>query len=71
MKPLVTIVDLENNEISEREMNELEYADYLNREKEFLIQQKVLRDKSEQRLELLNKLNITEDEARLLLGETL
>lgn len=68
MKPLVTIVNVENNETLEREMNDAEYADYLSRQDNFEKEQQRIKEIVDKKNFLLEKLGITEEEARLLLA---
>lgn len=67
-RPTITIHDLAMDSIEVREMNDQEFAQY---EKDLLDQQE--REAKEAaiqaaRQDLLNKLGITEEEAKLLLG---
>ena len=67
-KPTITIHDVETNEIIEREMTDAEFKQYkediLACEKEALENEK----KAMQKAALLEKLGITDDEAKLLLS---
>lgn len=67
-KPIIRIHDLATDEIIDREMTDAEYKDYL-------AEQKVIADREQTKLQneaakndLLNRLGITEDEAKLLLS---
>ena len=67
-KPMIRIHNLETNQIVDREMNETELAEY-----EAVIaaqadQEAKQAAKAEQRAALLERLGITEEEAKLLLG---
>jgi hypothetical protein len=67
-KPLITIHNLETNEIIEREMNDLEYAKH---QADIALQEKEKAEaeaKAAQKAALLDRLGITEDEAKLLLA---
>jgi hypothetical protein len=67
-KPMIRIHNLETNEIIDREMNDDEYAVWL-ADKEFA-EQIIAEDKAldAQKQALLERLGITADEAKLLLG---
>lgn len=63
-RPTVKIHDIESNQVYEREMNDEEYAQWqIDKANGDLEHQKYL-----QRQELLNRLGITEEEAKLLLS---
>jgi hypothetical protein len=67
-KPLITIHNLETNEIIEREMNDLEYAKH---QADIALQEKEKAEaeaKATQKAALLDRLGITEEEAKLLLA---
>jgi hypothetical protein len=67
-RPIVRIHNTETNEIIDREMNDTEFAEY-NKMLEILTQEEVDRNaKIAQRAALLERLGITEEEARILLG---
>ena len=72
MKPLITIHNAETNEIVEREMTDSEFAEYekaIKLEAEIASKQEAETElKNRKRDELLTKLGITADEAKLLLG---
>ena len=66
--PIIRIHNTETNEIIDREMNDDEYEQY---KKDLLVTQKLKAEekaKSEAKAVLLEKLGITEEEAKLLLG---
>jgi hypothetical protein len=67
-KPMITIHNMETNEIIEREMNAEEFAQYKQTiaETELMIKQE--NDKKAAKELLLTKLGITAEEAALLLG---
>ncbi len=67
-KPIVRIHNAETNEIIDREMTDAEYAQYKADQTALEIAQTEAAAKAAQRQALLDKLGITEDEARLLLG---
>ena len=67
-RPIVRVHDLETNEILDREMNDAEFADYQERQAIFVQEQNNTSARQEQRDALLARLNITSDEAKLLLG---
>lgn len=67
-KPIIRIHNSETDEYLDREMNDSEYAQFLKDEKDFA---ELLKAKEKQELakkQLLEKLGITEDEAKLLLS---
>ena len=67
-KPIIRIHNLETDEVIDREMNNAEFAEY---EADKIAQQARQSDKeakAAQRQALLDKLGITADEAKLLLG---
>ncbi len=67
-KPNIQIHDLESGEILEREMTDSEFAlqqAIIEKEKK---QYEEFQAKAQAKAELLTRLGITEDEARLLLG---
>lgn len=68
MKPLITIHNVETNQIIEREMNSEEYEVYLADLAQYEKEQAEAAAKAEQRAALLGRLGITEEEAKLLLG---
>ncbi len=67
-RPMVRIHNTETNEVIDREMNDTEYAQYQADQAELQARQAEAAAKAAQRQALLDKLGITEDEARLLLG---
>jgi hypothetical protein len=67
-RPLITIHNAETGEIIEREMNDAEWEQALIDKQIAEARQAEAAAKAAQRQALLDKLGITEDEARLLLG---
>ncbi len=67
-RPTVRIHNIELDEIIDREMNDTEFADYQARQLEKDAEQAEAEAKATQKAALLDRLGITEDEARLLLG---
>ncbi len=65
---MVRIHNTETNEVIDREMNDTEYAQYQADQAAEQARQAEAAAKAAQRQALLDKLGITEDEARLLLG---
>lgn len=67
-RPLVKIHNVETNEIIEREMNDAEFAQWEKDVAEATIKIQAEAEAQAKRQALLDKLGITEEEARLLLG---
>ena len=67
-KPTIQIHNIESGEIIEREMNAGELAKYKEIQKTDVELKKEIENKSIQKQALLDKLGITADEAKLLLG---
>lgn len=67
-RPLVRIHDLSTNKIIDREMNDAEFAQYQAEQATEAARKAEEDAKAATRQALLNKLGITEEEARLLLG---
>lgn len=67
-RPTVTIYDCETNETIEREMNDSEFAQYEKDVKTAQARQAEAEVKAQAKATLLDKLGITEDEAKLLLS---
>lgn len=67
-KPMITIHNVEINEIIEREMNESEFAQWQKDQVEEQSRQEARANAEAAKAALLAKLGISEDEARLLLG---
>lgn len=67
-KPMIRIHNIETNEIIDREMNDIEFAQYIS-DKEIQEQRKnEIETKEQAKAALLDRLGITEDEAKLLLS---
>ena len=67
-KPIIRIHNLETNEIVDREMTDDEFEKYQAGQAEQAIKLAEAEAKAAQKAALLERLGITEDEARLLLG---
>lgn len=67
-KPLIRIHNTETNEIVDREMNDLEFAQYEKDIAEADAKKVEAEAKAEAKAELLERLGITQDEAKLLLA---
>jgi hypothetical protein len=67
-KPIIKIYDCKTNETIEREMNDSEFAQYQADQAAFIAQKAKAETKAEAKAELLERLGITEDEAKLLLA---
>lgn len=67
-RPMVKIHNAETNEVIEREMNDAELAQYKADEFVEVARQTELAAKAQARLALLDKLGLSEEEAKLLLG---
>jgi len=67
-KPMVKIHDAQSDEIVEREMSDSEFAEFQNEKNKALEEQQAQIDKIAAKQVLLNKLGITEEEAKLLLS---
>ena len=67
-RPMVRIHDLATNEVIDREMNDAEFAAYEAEQAAEAAKQAEATAKAAQRQALLNRLGITEEEARILLG---
>jgi hypothetical protein len=65
-RPMIRIHDLLNDEITDREMNDKEYADYQAQQKINAVNDKAAAEKATAKAALLAKLGITEEEAALL-----
>jgi len=66
-KPIVRIHDLATDEVIDREMTDAEFAQYQADKKLEAIETAALETKIQAKTELLERLGITEDEAKLLL----
>ena len=67
-KPIIKIHNTETNEVIDREMNDVEFAQYQADQERYATEAAEAATKAAQRQALLERLGITEDEARLLLG---
>lgn len=67
-KPMIRIHNVEADEVIDREMTDSEFAKYQADQEAAAARQAEAQAKAAQRQALLDKLGITEDEARLLLG---
>ncbi len=67
-KPMIRIHDLSTNEIIDREMNDQEFAAYEADQAANALAKAEAEAKATQRQLILDKLGLTADEARLLLG---
>lgn len=65
---MIRIHNAETNEVVDREMTDLEHADYLIQQKSRQDQIEALQEKAAEKAALLERLGITADEAALLLG---
>jgi len=66
-KPMIRIHNTETNEIIDREMNDAEFAQYQLKQLAETEAQAEAKAKATQKAALLDRLGITEDEAKLLL----
>lgn len=67
-KPIITIFDCETNETVVREMTSAEFAQWEKDQETAEIRKAEVQARATQRQALLDRLGITEAEARLLLG---
>lgn len=67
-KPIITIHNAETNEITEREMNAAEFKEYEARQKREADIKAEAEAKASAKADLLEKLGITAEEAKLLLS---
>jgi len=67
-KPMIRIHNITTDEIIDREMNDAEFAQYQADQATRAAEQAEAATKAAQRQALLNRLGITEEEARILLG---
>ena len=65
---MIRIHNIELDEIIEREMTDTEFDKYEADKAEYLVEQAEAEAKAAQRQAVLNRLGITEEEARILLG---
>ena len=67
-RPMIRIHDLTTNEIIDREMNDDEFAQYEADKAEQLAKQAEAEAKAAERQAILDRLGLTADEAKLILG---
>lgn len=67
-RPMIRIHDIETDEVIDREMNDEEYDQYLTNQANYEKEEAEKLEAETKRNALLEKLGITEDEAKLLLG---
>jgi hypothetical protein len=67
-KPMIRIHNTETDEIIDREMTDAEFADYEVVQAKYATEQAEAQAKATQKAALLERLGISEDEARLLLA---
>lgn len=67
-RPMVRIHDLATNEVIDREMNDAEFAQHQADKAADLVAQTEAKAKEAARQAILDRLNLTADEAKLLLG---
>jgi hypothetical protein len=67
-RPMVRIHDLATNEVIDREMNDAEFAAYEADQAEQAARQAEAETREAQRQALLDRLGITSEEAKILLG---
>lgn len=67
-RPLVRIHNIETDEIIDREMNDVEFAQYEAGQAAEAAKAAELAAKAQARQAILDRLGLTEEEARLLLG---
>ena len=66
--PTIRIHDVETDEIIDREMTNEEFADYKKRQDADAVREAEIEAKADKKQALLDRLGITADEAKLLLG---
>jgi len=67
-KPIVRIHNTETNEIIDREMTDVEYADYQAQQALVIAEQEAKSESEAAKAALLERMGLTEEEARLLLS---
>jgi hypothetical protein len=67
-KPMIRIHNIETDEIIDREMTDAEYVDYQSQQDLAIAEQEAKAQSEAAKAALLEKLGITEEEARLLLS---
>lgn len=67
-RPIITIHNIETDEIIEREMNDKEFKQFEKDQLKAEAEARKIEAEAEARNSILNRLGITEDEAKLLLS---
>jgi hypothetical protein len=67
-RPIIRIHNVETNEVIDREMNDAEFAQYEIEQAAEAAKQAEAKTKAAEKQALLDRLGITADEAKLLLG---
>jgi hypothetical protein len=67
-KPMVRIHNTETNEVIDREMTDDEFADYQAEQAEYAAKQAEAETKATARAAILDRLGLTAEEAKILLG---
>ena len=67
-KPMIRIHDTETNEVIDRQMTDIEFKEYEFNRLNFEARQAESETKAQAKAALLDRLGITEDEAKLLLS---
>lgn len=67
-KPMIRIHNTETDEVIDREMTDEEYEFHLADLDRIAEEKRILAEKSARRAEILERLGLTEDEAKLILG---
>jgi len=67
-RPMVRIHDLSTDEVIDREMNDLEFAEWENQQLQIAAANAAAAQKSADKAALLTQLGITEEQAKLLLS---
>jgi len=67
-KPMIRIHNTETNEVIDREMTDIEFVEYKKEQAQFEAVKLAKAARVEAKAELLQRLGITEDEAKLLLS---
>jgi hypothetical protein len=66
--PMIRIHNVETNEIIDREMNDVEYAQYQIDQANFAAKEQAITEQAATKAALLARLGITQEEANLLIG---
>ena len=67
-KPIIRIHNIETNEVIDREMNDAEFAQYEADQAAEIVRKAEAEAKATQRQAILDRLGLTSEEARLILG---